>query len=322
MIYYIILAMQKKYLLFILRIVFSLGIIGFIITKIDLNLFLSTIENFHLKFYLLAVILLLLQLYTFGIGWRLALESKGYKFRSIDIFRTIFVSNFFAIVLPSTFAADLILTFNIGRAIPDKHHAPSSLLYIRMLNILFIVIISIIFLKTVPQLAIFRYLLICSLLFILALYLISLRWLKYLSWMQKHYLTNFIYKILSSFTEFTKKTQSTLKIIPIILIASIARIFIDYLLALSLGIRLPLSYFLAMVPIIMVISIIPISIGGLGIREGAYVCLFGLIGLPKAYGFCISILVFSLGVLGALIGGTIYVIRGSKLKHRATDETR
>lgn len=310
--------MQKKHFSFFLRAIISLGLLCFLFTRIDLNLFFTTIKNFHLRFYLLAVILLLLQQYIFGIGWKLALESKGYRFRSLEIFRTIFTSAFFAIILPSTFAADIILTFNIGRALPEKHHAPSSLLYIRMINILFLLVISIIFLNSVPQLIIFRYLLIGGLLCILLSYLISLRWLRYLSWMEKHYITNFIYKTSSSFTEFAQKLSYTLKIIPVIFIASISRIFIDYLLALSLGIELPLSYFLAIVPIIIIVSIIPISIAGLGIRENVYVKLFEIIGLAGTYAFCISILVFSLTLLSALIGGIIYVISGNRLKHYPT----
>lgn len=304
--------MQKKYIIF--RIIFSLSILGFLITRIDLDLFLTTLKKFSPGFYLLAVILLFLQQYTFGIGWRIALESKGYGFRSIQIFKAILTSSFLGIIFPSTFAGDIILTFNIGRAIPQRHHAPSALLYIRMLNMLFLLVISVIFLNTVPQLIIFRYILIWILFCILLSYLIIFCWLKYFSWMEKHYVTNFIYKTFSSFTEFSRKLITIVKIVPIILITTLARIFLDYLLALSLGIELPLNCFFAMVPIVIILSTIPISIAGLGIREGIYVYLFGLIGMPKTLGFSISILVFSLSICSALTGGIIYLIIGNRLK--------
>lgn len=309
--------MQKKQVLFIIRIILSLGILAFILTRIDINLFISTIKNFAPHIYIIAVILLFLQQYLLAIGWKMALLSKGYTFHSTHIFKSILTSGFFGIVLPSTFAADLIMTFFIGRSIPEKHHAPSALMYIRMLNILFLVIISVIFMNAVPQLSIFRTLLLITLLCILIFYLISLLWLKYLAWMEKYYITRFIYKIFYSFTEFSKNMHYTSRIIPIMIIASFARIALDYLLARSIGIELPLTYYLAIVPIVMIVSIVPISIAGLGVRESIYVFLFSLIGLPKAIGFSISLLVFSLSIWSATAGGIIYLFTGHKLKQHS-----
>ena len=47
-----------------------------------------------------------------------------------------------------------------------------------------------------------------------------------------------------------------------------------YFIGLSLGIKISLIYFLIFLPIIGAITLLPISIGGLGLREGLYVVYF------------------------------------------------
>lgn len=86
-----------------------------------------------------------------------------------------------------------------------------------------------------------------------------------------------------------------------------------YITALSLGQKIDLIYFFVFLPIIGAITLLPISIGGLGLRENASVFFFAQAGMPKdlagAMAFFNSIFVLVL----AAIGGMIYVLT---LRHR------
>jgi len=55
---------------------------------------------------------------------------------------------------------------------------------------------------------------------------------------------------------------------------------------------------------------VPISIGGLGVREGIYVTLFGQVGLSAAQATVLSLGVYSLDVFTGLLGGMIYLLAG------------
>ena len=82
----------------------------------------------------------------------------------------------------------------------------------------------------------------------------------------------------------------------------------NYFLAVSVGIEIPFWSFFLIMPIIWVASMIP-SMGGLGVREGAYVILFaGYAGAETA--FALSILFFGLTVCASLIGGVCYLFAG------------
>ncbi|MBP6920899.1 MAG: flippase-like domain-containing protein [Candidatus Omnitrophica bacterium] len=81
-----------------------------------------------------------------------------------------------------------------------------------------------------------------------------------------------------------------------------------YVICRSLGADIPLIYFFIFVPIIGMISMLPISLGGLGVREAATVYFFAKAGLGRDAAFAMSLIGFSITVLFAAAGGLYYVI--------------
>lgn len=81
-----------------------------------------------------------------------------------------------------------------------------------------------------------------------------------------------------------------------------------FLIALSLGIRVNIIYFFIFVPIIGAVSMLPISLGGLGVREGATVFFFMEAGITQGLAVGISLINFAFILLYAAIGGFIYVL--------------
>lgn len=81
-----------------------------------------------------------------------------------------------------------------------------------------------------------------------------------------------------------------------------------YFIGFSLGIKINIIYFLIFLPIIGAITLLPISIGGLGLREGLYVVYFAKAGVIKQLALAMSLLSFSFIVFYGAIGGVIYVL--------------
>ena len=77
--------------------------------------------------------------------------------------------------------------------------------------------------------------------------------------------------------------------------------------ALALGVHQPFSYFCAIVPLLIVLSALPITIGGLGTREAGSVYFFAMAGVPAAAGMGISLFSFVYLLVCGLIGGVMYV---------------
>lgn len=90
-----------------------------------------------------------------------------------------------------------------------------------------------------------------------------------------------------------------------------------YVTALALNQRLDIIYFFVFLPIIGAITLLPISVGGLGVRENAAVFFFTKVGMAKDLAGAMSLLNSIFGLIYAGVGGLIYVfsLRYRRLQH-------
>ena len=76
----------------------------------------------------------------------------------------------------------------------------------------------------------------------------------------------------------------------------------------ALGYNLPFIVNLFVAPTLYFIFLLPVSFGSIGIREGVYVFLYGLFGVPIEIALLVSFFNLSGMLLNNLIGGTIMLI--------------
>src|SRR4029079_1720873 len=89
----------------------------------------------------------------------------------------------------------------------------------------------------------------------------------------------------------------------------------------SIGADVPLLYTIFLVPPVILVTVVPISIAGWGVREGAMIAAFGYAGLPPGDGLIVSLL-FGAGyfIMGAA-GGLIWITT-SGLQPRTAQTSR
>jgi len=316
---------KKQNLKVILRIGISILILGFLFAKTDLKNLKNTISNFNPYIYGGAFIILLVHQGLWAYAWKITLEEKNTKLKFSEIFRAVIISHFFGTFLPSSLGPDIILTFNIGRSLPEKQHAPSSLLFIRIINMAGILLASGIALMLLPQFFLIKNILIFTWIFLLGIwiaYWIALHPIvrkifdKIIQKYPKYFRT--IYKIFDSFSTFGMDKKVLIKVWVAGIGMALIKVCIDYTIARSLGIKVPYLWFLALIPAVSIISMIPISIAGLGIREGAYIGFFAIMGVSSSQSISISLTVFTLNLLLCLTGGILYLTHGTFVKLKNT----
>ena len=96
------------------------------------------------------------------------------------------------------------------------------------------------------------------------------------------------------------------------ILVQISRIYVHYLVGVSLGVRLAAGYYFLFVPVLAALVSLPISMNGLGIREGASVVLFQMAGLTREQAFTIPFVTYLMSVLISLLGGFIFVTRSPR----------
>ena len=97
----------------------------------------------------------------------------------------------------------------------------------------------------------------------------------------------------------------------------------NVLVARALGLAVSPWVFFAFVPVTSAALLVPISISGLGVREGLYVLLFGQVGVAQPQAVALSLGVYALDVAMGLIGGALYLGAGVLgLRKTGTQGTR
>jgi uncharacterized protein (TIRG00374 family) len=92
-----------------------------------------------------------------------------------------------------------------------------------------------------------------------------------------------------------------------------------YVVAQAMGLPLSLPIVITFASLVDLIRMLPISVGGLGVREWAIIVLFADAGIGRDQALMFSFLVFAPILLNAMVGGLLYISRTGLL--RAQPET-
>jgi uncharacterized membrane protein YbhN (UPF0104 family) len=76
----------------------------------------------------------------------------------------------------------------------------------------------------------------------------------------------------------------------------------------GLGVTLPLSVWCVVVPLVMLAMVVPISINGVGVREGGLAMLLAPRDVPREQAVAIALLWFLSTIISGLIGGLLFML--------------
>jgi uncharacterized membrane protein YbhN (UPF0104 family) len=76
-----------------------------------------------------------------------------------------------------------------------------------------------------------------------------------------------------------------------------------YFVGVGLNLGVPLTYFFVFVPLVTVVAMLPVSVAGLGVREGAVIFFFAKAGVDAATALSLSLVWFSLTLIVSSLGG-------------------
>jgi len=87
-----------------------------------------------------------------------------------------------------------------------------------------------------------------------------------------------------------------------------------YIIALSIHETLPFIHYLILLPIVWILMMIPVSISGLGIREGAFLYLFSAAGMSRENAMALSLLWLAQIIILGIIGGVVFLFERMEMK--------
>jgi uncharacterized membrane protein YbhN (UPF0104 family) len=80
-----------------------------------------------------------------------------------------------------------------------------------------------------------------------------------------------------------------------------------YYVGVSLSLDVPLIMFIIFLPIIEIIRMIPLTIQGIGVREGLFILFFGTVGVTNSDAVLLATLIYLMATVVGVVGGVIYL---------------
>ncbi|HZT24488.1 MAG TPA: lysylphosphatidylglycerol synthase transmembrane domain-containing protein [Pseudolabrys sp.] len=85
----------------------------------------------------------------------------------------------------------------------------------------------------------------------------------------------------------------------------------------AVGVEMPFLYAIFLVLPVILIAVVPVSVAGWGVREGAMAAAFGYAGLAPGDGLIVSLLYGATYLASGIIGGGVWILSGQKTKDEA-----
>ncbi len=109
--------------------------------------------------------------------------------------------------------------------------------------------------------------------------------------------------------DFRGQQRRLFEVFAVAVVVQVARIGVHVLVGRSFGLHIGLVYFFLFVPLLAVIISLPISFNGIGVREGAGIVLFGLVGVGRASAFSLQFTTYLVAVAVSLLGALVFLAR-------------
>jgi uncharacterized protein (TIRG00374 family) len=90
------------------------------------------------------------------------------------------------------------------------------------------------------------------------------------------------------------------------------RVSVHWLCGLAIGVNIAVSWYFYFIPIVAVITAVPISIGGFGVREASAVYLFRQVGVAPMDAVVVQLLAYFVALSISILGGLEFLIHRKK----------
>jgi len=307
----------------LLKILVTSALLYWVLRGVDLKEAIVQVKQVKGEYLLLTLILTWFGHFLCVIRWRLFLELLHIPLRTGRLILIYFIGMFSNLILPGLVGGDLVKIVLTGRS-TDRHYskALTSVYLDRAMGFLALLLIalfsSLAFPLVVQGFNLFWGFLIVTICF-LAVNIILFhpqahQWVLRLSQKTGHQgISVKTQKLVAAFSGLQKDYLRLGFTFLLSLVNQLLGLFYSFLISLALGIDAPFFYFAVFIPAITLITMIPVSINGMGLREMATALFFQTIGVSKHQGVLLGFLFSLLIIVSSLPGAIAYILHKNEV---------
>jgi glycosyltransferase 2 family protein len=243
--------------------------------------------------------------------WATLLKKFHISYNLIVLVKYYYIGNFISFFMPTSIGGDIARIIFLQRESHSIEIGSSSVIVERILGIIAIIMLFSLSvamgLKDITDMSFFWpaiSVLIVFLMLILLLFFFPIKMIDKISFIPEKLRANFRSTMLT-LRSYRTETSTLIQALVLSLLFQLTIILSYYLLAASIQLRIPVHLFLLFMPLIWILTLLPLSLNGLGLREGSFIYFFSSAGYDSELLSIISILGVLLLVIQGLIGGIL-----------------
>lgn len=308
--------MVKKIISVSIRLLIGIAILLFLSNSFNLTDALRAILNANLYWIIFSLFIILILRVIVVIRWKIILDYQKLIIPFIELVKINYVSSAIGQVLPGGIGGDVLRGYKLTIKYKQLSNTTSSIILDRILGIGSMIIVAFVgsIIADIIGLKLNLSLYLAAILFLLVLFFvvghkININYKSLSNIKSKRILTILkkLEELYYSVTDVNKVKTIFLSVFSISIVVQLLRCLIFYLLFLAFGHSIDFIYLLITIPITLILSIIPISISGLGVREGALVYFLTSIGIPAEICIGVGLLFHVLQIVASLPGIMMWI---------------
>ena len=308
--------MKRPQLGLILRLLTAVVLLTALFLIIDRDALLATFLTVDPALYFLGLAAFVGTILTWTLRWHLLMRAAGEVITYDKSLATLTIGMFFSMFLPTVVGTDLGRVYELGR--DDSYRKSiliSTVLLDRLMGLMTISLMALLGLAAGSQFAGNQGV---NLTVIGTLIVLFGGWVLVFNKRAEKLIFRIIdslplvkrfsinlHKVYSAVDGLYRQPRLIAQAGSVSIVNSLCTILATLLAARSIGVNISPLYFFIFMPIIWIIITIPISLSGLGVREGAFIFFFSQIGVTNSDAVAISLLYYSYNVIVGVVGGLL-----------------
>ena len=296
----------------------SILLIGWIVYKVDITKVWHIVQHAKGWWLLAALGLHIFGYWVSGERWKVLLKAQGVSVALSLTIKSYLVGTFFNQFLPTIVGGDIVRGMDTAKPCGSLTKSLTIILFERFTGI--IVLLMLVSTGIALQAGRFKEVsywpVIALAVFVVATIIFLWREGINLAFLEKKIPFQFgkaivrkISTVLDILVQFRSHPWPLIKVIGWGLALQLLFVLHYYFLSIAFSLHIPFSFFMVVIPVIFLLSMLPVSINGIGVRENLFVYFFAKVAVSPEKSLAIVWVAFVMILFYAIIGGIIYASR-------------
>jgi len=308
----------KPIVILLLKLLVSGGLIAYFLSRIHIENFIQTFASANYSWIALALTVYLFTQALSAVRWTMLARPLGIDTPFQDLIKYYLIGMFFNLFAPGTVGGDVSRIYYVvrdehahasGRAVTTMH-AAMSVLMDRAIGMIVLVWLGAVGLILFPEYAVPPT--VRSVTFSLALGFVAA---VLVAPLLRRILPEdghpIVVKLRLALRSYRTHWRALCAALILSLLLHLIQSWLHVIMGRALGLDVPFSFCIIVYPLVGTFAAIPISLNGLGLREGGYIYLLAVIGIGTEKSIAFSLLLFLIVALDSLVGGLLFLLQRS-----------